>query len=213
VTPRVLIADDHPPTRAGVRSVLEANGFDVCAEAATAEEAVLAALREVPDICLLDIHMPGNGIAAAAAITDAHPHVAVVMLTVSDGDDDLFDALLAGAVGYLLKDTNPLRLPDALRGLLNGEAVLPRPLVAKLIAEFRDRSARRRLPLFGGRGVTLTSREWQILELLRDGLSTKEIATRLFISTATVRTHVVSIRRKLGAETRADAVKLLERSR
>jgi DNA-binding NarL/FixJ family response regulator len=210
VTPRVLIADDHPPTRAGVRSVLEANGFAVCAEAATAEEAVSAALREVPDICLVDIHMPGSGIAAAAAITDAQPNVAVVMLTVSDGDDDLFDALLAGAEGYLLKDTNPERLPVALRGLLNGEAVLPRPLVAKLIAEFRDRSARRRLPLMGGRGVTLTSREWQILELLRDGLSTKEIATRLFISTATVRTHVVSIRRKLGAETREDAVKLLE---
>jgi DNA-binding NarL/FixJ family response regulator len=211
MSPRVLVADDHPPTRAGVRSVLERDGFVICAEASSAQEAVDEALREVPDICLLDIHMPGSGIAAAAAITAALPHVAVVMLTVSDDDADLFDALQAGAAGYLLKNTNPARLPSALRGLMNGEAVLPRPLVAKLIAEFRDRSARRRLPIFGPRGVTLTSREWQVFELLREDVSTKEIAARLFISQATVRTHVASILRKLRASTRHEAVKLLER--
>jgi DNA-binding NarL/FixJ family response regulator len=211
MSPRVLVADDHPPTRAGVRSVLERDGFVICAEASSAQEAVEEALREVPDICLLDIHMPGSGIAAAAAITAALPHVAVVMLTVSDEDGDLFDALQAGAAGYLLKNTNPTRLPSALRGLMNGEAVLPRPLVAKLIAEFRDRSARRRLPIFGPRGVTLTSREWQVFELLREDVSTKEIAARLFISQATVRTHVASILRKLRASTRHEAVKLLER--
>jgi DNA-binding NarL/FixJ family response regulator len=211
MSPRVLVADDHPPTRAGVRSVLERDGFVICAEASSAQEAVDEALREVPDICLLDIHMPGSGIAAAAAITAALPHVAVVMLTVSDEDGDLFDALQAGAAGYLLKNTNPTRLPSALRGLMNGEAVLPRPLVAKLIAEFRDRSARRRLPIFGPRGVTLTSREWQVFELLREDVSTKEIAARLFISQATVRTHVASILRKLRASTRHEAVKLLER--
>jgi DNA-binding NarL/FixJ family response regulator len=211
MSPRVLVADDHPPTRAGVRSVLEQDGFVICAEASSAQEAVDEALREVPDICLLDIHMPGSGIAAAAAITAALPHVAVVMLTVSDEDGDLFDALQAGAAGYLLKNTNPARLPSALRGLMNGEAVLPRPLVAKLIAEFRDRSARRRLPIFGPRGVTLTSREWQVFELLREDVSTKEIAARLFISQATVRTHVASILRKLRASTRHEAVKLLER--
>jgi DNA-binding NarL/FixJ family response regulator len=208
---RVLVADDHPPTRAGVRAVLEQDGFVICAEASSAHEAVEEALREAPDICLLDIHMPGSGIAAAAAITEALPDVAVVMLTVSDDDADLFDALQAGAAGYLLKNTNPARLPSALRGLMNGEAVLPRPLVAKLIAEFRDRSARRRLPIFGPRGVTLTSREWQVFELLREGVSTKEIAARLFISQATVRTHVAAILRKLHAPTRQAAVKLLER--
>jgi DNA-binding NarL/FixJ family response regulator len=211
MSPRVLVADDHPPTRAGVRAVLEQDGFVICAEASSAHEAVEEALREAPDICLLDIHMPGSGIAAAAAITEALPDVAVVMLTVSDDDADLFDALQAGAAGYLLKNTNPARLPSALRGLMNGEAVLPRPLVAKLIAEFRDRSARRRLPIFGPRGVTLTSREWQVFELLREGVSTKEIAARLFISQATVRTHVAAILRKLRAPTREAAVKLLKR--
>lgn len=211
MSPRVLVADDHPPTRAGVRAVLEQDGFVICAEASSAHEAVEEALREAPDICLLDIHMPGSGIAAAAAITEALPNVAVVMLTVSDDDADLFDALQAGAAGYLLKNTNPARLPSALRGLMNGEAVLPRPLVAKLIAEFRDRSARRRLPIFGPRGVTLTSREWQVFELLREDVSTKEIAARLFISQATVRTHVAAILRKLRAPTREAAVKLLKR--
>jgi DNA-binding NarL/FixJ family response regulator len=211
MNPRVLVADDHPPTRAGVRAVLEENGFDVCAEACSADEAVAAALRETPDICLLDIHMPGSGIAAAGAITAALPDAAIVMLTVSDEDDDLFDAIQAGAAGYLLKDTNPARLPYALRGLLNGEAALPRPLVAKLIAEFRDQSARRRLPIFGAQGVKLTSREWQVLELLQEGLTTKEIGARLFISGPTVRTHVAAILRKLRVPTREAALKVLER--
>jgi DNA-binding NarL/FixJ family response regulator len=197
MNPRVLVADDHPPTRAGVRAVLEENGFDVCAEACSAEEAVAAALRETPDICLLDIHMPGSGIAAAGAITTALPDAAIVMLTVSDEDNDLFDAIQAGAAGYLLKDTNPARLP--------------RPLVAKLIAEFRDQSARRRLPIFGPRGVKLTSREWQVLELLQEGLTTKEIGARLFISGPTVRTHVAAILRKLRVPTREAALKVLER--
>jgi DNA-binding NarL/FixJ family response regulator len=142
--------------------------------------------------------MPGSGIAAAGAITTALPDAAIVMLTVSDEDNDLFDAIQAGAAGYLLKDTNPARLPHALRGLLNGEAALPRPLVAKLIAEFRDQSARRRLPIFGPRGVKLTSREWQVLELL-------------FISGPTVRTHVAAILRKLRVPTREAALKVLER--
>jgi two-component system nitrate/nitrite response regulator NarL len=207
--PCVLIADDHPPTRAGVRAALERDGFVVCAEVSTAEEAVAEALRTLPEICLLDIHMPGSGIAAAATIAEALPRTDVVMLTVSDGDDDLFDALQAGAAGYLLKDTNPARLGPALRGLLNGEALLPRPLVAKLIAEFRDQSARRRLPIFGPRGVQLTRREWQVLEFLRDGLTTREIAARLFVSRSTVRTHIAAILRKMDAPTREAALELL----
>jgi DNA-binding NarL/FixJ family response regulator len=208
--PRVLIADDHPPTRAGVRAALERDGFVVCAEVSTAQEAVDEALRTAPEICLLDIHMPGSGIAAAATIAEALPQTDVVMLTVSDGNDDLFDALQAGAAGYLLKDTNPARLGPALRGLLNGEALLPRPLVAKLIAEFRDQSARRRLPIFGPRGVQLTRREWQVLEFLRDGLTTREIAARLFVSRSTVRTHIAAILRKMDAPTREAALELLE---
>jgi DNA-binding NarL/FixJ family response regulator len=153
--------------------------------------------------------MPGGGISAAAEISSALPSTAIVMLTISQHDDDLFDALRAGAVGYLLKGTDPARLPHALRGVLEGQAAVPRPLVARVIAEFRDQSARRRVSVEGQRDVTLTNREWQILDLLRDGLTTKEIATRLYISRVTVRTHVSSILRKLGVPDREAAVRLI----
>ena len=206
--PRVLIADDHPPTRAGVRAALEPD-FEICGEAASASEAVETALRTSPDVCILDVHMPGGGIAAAAEIGSALPSAAVVMLTISQHDDDLFDALKAGALGYLLKGTDPGRLPHALRGVLEGQAAVPRSLVARVIAEFRDQSARRRLPLVGQRAVTLTNREWQVLDLLRDGLTTHDIATRLFISRVTVRTHVSSILRKLGVQDRQAAIRLV----
>ena len=208
---RVLIADDHPPTRAGVRLALEQGDFIVCGEAADASEAVAAARRERPDVCLLDIHMPGDGIRAAEAIARELPETAVVMLTVSRADDDLFDALRAGASGYLLKDIDPARLPLALHGVLAGEAALPRRLVALLIEEFRERRRRRRIPLLGRRSVELTDRESEVLDLMRDGSSTEEIAARLFISPVTVRTHVSAILRKLQVPTRAAAVELLDR--
>jgi DNA-binding NarL/FixJ family response regulator len=207
---RVLIADDHPPTRAGVRAALERDGFEVCAEAADARSAIEAARRERPDVCLLDIHMPGDGIYAAETIAHELPEAAVVMLTVSRTDADLFNALRAGAAGYLLKDIDPGRLPLALRGVLEGEAALPRRLVALLIEEFRERKRRRRIPLVGRRGVELTDREWEVLELMRQGLTTEEIATRLFISPVTVRTHVSAILRKLKVPTREAALELLE---
>lgn len=207
---RVVIADDHAPTRAGVRASLEHGGFEIVGEAADATMVVDVARQERPDVCLLDIHMPGSGIAAATRITDELPDTAVVMLTVSRNDDDLFDALRAGASGYLLKDTDPVRLPFALRGVLSGEAALPRTLVARLIDEFRDRGRYRRVPVLGARGAMLTSREWEVLELLREGLSTKEIAERLFLSPATIRSHVAAILRKLKVPDRAAAIRLLD---
>jgi DNA-binding NarL/FixJ family response regulator len=208
---RVLIADDHPPTRAGVRAALESGGFTVCAEAADAKQAIEAADRERPDVCVLDIHMPGDGIYAAETISRRLPEAAVVMLTVSRTDADLFNALRAGASGYLLKDIDPIRLPLALRGVLEGEAALPRRLVALLIEEFRERKRRRRIPLVGRRGVELTDREWEVLELMKQGQTTDEIATRLFISPVTVRTHVSAVLRKLHVTTREAALELLER--
>ena len=153
--------------------------------------------------------MPGNGIVAALEITSQLPKTAVVMLTVSRDDDDLFAALRAGAAGYLLKDTDPERLPMALLGVLRGEGALPRTLVARLVEEFRGRG-KRRLPLSGSRSVELTPREWQVLEGLRDGLSTEEISERLFVSQVTVRTHVSAILKKLKVPDRAAAIKLLE---
>jgi DNA-binding NarL/FixJ family response regulator len=207
---RILVADDHPPTRAGVRLALEGHGFAICAEVGDAPSAVAAALREQPDVCLLDIHMPGSGIAAAAEIASRLPQTAIVMLTVSRDDADLFDALRAGAAGYLLKDIDPVRLPLALQGVLAGEAALPRGLVARLVDEFHARSRRRRLLAGRARDAQLTEREWDVLELLRDGLATAEIAARLTIAPVTVRRHVSEILRKLRVPDRKAALRLLE---
>ena len=122
---RVLVADDHPLTRLGIRHAL-GDGFEVCAEADDAEAAVEAALREQPDICLLDVGMPGNGISAAARIAALLPRAAVVMISAARDDDTLLAALRAGAVGYLPKEMAFTRLPEALLGVLDGEAALPR---------------------------------------------------------------------------------------
>ena len=206
----MILADDHAPTRAGVRAALERAGFQVLAEVASADEAVEAAEREKPDVCLLDIHMPGNGISAAARIVHSDLQTAVVMLTVSRDDNDLFDALRAGALGYLLKDTDPDRLPYALRGVLEGEAALPRALVARVVDEFRERGHRRRLPIARTKGVELTSREWEVLDLMRENLTTSEIAERLFVSQVTVRSHIAAVLRKLRVPDRKAALKLLD---
>jgi DNA-binding NarL/FixJ family response regulator len=206
----VLVADDHPPTRAGVRLALENGGFSVCAEVGDAAAAVEAAVRFRPSICLLDIHMPGSGIAAADEIGMRVPEAAVVMLTVSQEDEDLFDALEAGAIGYLLKDTSPLRLPEALRAVLRGEAALPPHLVTKVVSEFRQRRRRRRVSLPGRKPVDLTDREREVLAMMRDGLTTAEMAERLFVAPVTVRTHVAAILRKLRVPDRRAAVELLE---
>jgi DNA-binding NarL/FixJ family response regulator len=203
-----VLADDHAPTRAGVRETLSQAGFTVCAEAADADGAIVAAMAERPDLCLLDIHMPGDGIRAAGEIHERCPATTIVMLTVSQDDADLFAALRAGAVGYLLKGTDPSRLPLALRGVMDGEAALPRSLVARLVDEFRTRGRRTRLSLKRTRGEELTRREWDVLDLLLDGLTTKEIADRLSVAPVTVRTHVSAVLRKLDAADREEIVRL-----
>jgi len=206
----VLIADDHARTRASVRAALEASGgFAVCGEAVDAPSAVTAASRQRPDVCLVDINMPGNGIAATRQIMASMPDTAVVILTVSRQDTDLFDALRAGASGYLLKDTAYDRLGTALRQVLAGEAVLPGSLVARLVEEFRDRE-HRRVAIGIDETARLTGREWDVLELMRSGLTTAGIADRLFISATTVRSHISSILRKLKVADREAAIRLLE---
>ena len=211
---RILLADDHPATRTGIRVALETGGFEVCAEAGDAEEAVQGALREEPDLCLLDVRMPGGGgIRAAAEISERVPSAAIVMLTVSLEESDLFDSLRAGADGYLLKDTDPDRLPFALQGVLDGEAALPRTLAARVIEEFRSRDGRRRLLLERRHGARLTAREWEVLEALRVGRSTAEMAEDLHVSPVTVRRHVSEIVRKLRVRDRAAAARLIERRR
>jgi DNA-binding NarL/FixJ family response regulator len=209
---RVLLADDHLPMRAEIRETLEQSGrFDVCAEAADGAAAVREAVEMLPDLCLLDIRMPGNGLAAAWEITSRLPATRVVMLTVSRNDNDLFAALRAGASGYLLKDVDIDRLLEALDGVLLGEPAISKELVARLVSEFRDRSARRRSVLAPAPvDEPLTSREWQVLDLLRQDHSTAQIAAELVLSQATVRSHVAAILRKLRVPDRAAAVRLLQ---
>ena len=205
---RLVMADDNARMRGRVRQALEAGGCIVCAEGATAAEAVALTLEHRPDVALLDINMPGNGITAAREITRSLPGTAVVMLTASAEDDDLFDSLRAGASGYLLKDTDPAKLVDALRGALNGEAAMSRRLVSKILEEFRSPAT----PRFVHRSRVaskLSPREWEVIELLGEGLSTEEVAGRLFLSPTTVRVHVSSVLRKLRVKDRESAFRLL----
>ncbi|HXG77023.1 MAG TPA: response regulator transcription factor [Gaiellaceae bacterium] len=135
--PTVLLADDHPLVRLSVREELEGAGFRVCAEAGTAGDAVEAAVRERPDLCLLDVSMPGSGLAAAAEIGRRLPATRVVMLTGSAREEDVLEAVRVGAVGYLLKEDDPARLPAALRDVLAGVPAFPRRLSLPVLAAAR----------------------------------------------------------------------------
>lgn len=136
--PTVLLADDHLHFRLALREDLEQAGFRVCAQAGTASEAIDAAVREDPDICLLDISMPGGGLHAAAQIHARLPSTKVVMLTASSSEDDVVEALRAGASGYLLKDDDPTRLAFALRDVLGGVPAFPRRLTRPLFDAARS---------------------------------------------------------------------------
>jgi DNA-binding NarL/FixJ family response regulator len=207
---RILIADDHAPTREDVRLALQDQPLmRVVAEAPDAFGAIDAAVRERPDLCLLDVHMPGSGIRATWEISARLPLARIVMLTVSPDDRDLFAALQAGASGYLLKDMDLARLPDALADVMAGRGALPRVLVPRLIDQFRDRGPRRRAVVGQGDEPPLTSREWQVLDLVRQELPTSEIARRLVLSPVTVRTHINSIVKKLGAADRRALLRTL----
>jgi DNA-binding NarL/FixJ family response regulator len=193
-----------------VRRALDADGrFSICSEVPDAAEAVRAAMRKQPDICLLDIRMPGSGLAAAWEIAARLPQAKIVMLTVSDEDTDLFTALRAGADGYLLKNMNMRRLPDALHGVFAGEAAMPRELVARVLERCHAREPRWRLLVTAGVSEgRLTSREWEVLALLARSHTTAEIAARLVLSASAVRAHITSIVRKLQVEDRAAAAEL-----
>jgi DNA-binding NarL/FixJ family response regulator len=210
---RVLVADDHAPTRADVRRVLDRDKrFEVCAEAADAAGAVQAALREKPDVCLLDLGMPGNGMSAVWEIAARTPETKIVILTVSDQEDSLFAALRAGASGYLPKTMSLGRLPETLDGVCHGEAAMPRTLMARVLERFRGREPRWRQAADAGQARwRLTSREWEVLDLLAQGRSTAEIAERLVISPSAVRVHIAAVVRKLHVPDRAAAVDLFRR--
>lgn len=207
---RVVIADGHAPTRGLFREALERSGIAVCGEARDAPGAVKAVCQHHPDVVLLDAHIAGDGIQAACEITENAPDTPVVMLAEFEDDFQLFAALEAGAAGYLLKDMDLNRLPDVLEAVLKGESALPRTLVSRVVEEFNARG--RALDLLVGRNPAdrLTSREWGVLELMRKDYTTAQIADELFVSRATVRTHVSAIMRKLHVTDRAAAVRLIE---
>lgn len=205
---RVVMADDHARLRAVIRRALEDGGCEVLGEGATAAEAVSLAVSHRPDVALLDIHMPGSGIHAAHEIARQVPDTAIVMLTQSAEDDDLFDSLRAGASGYLLKDTDPAALADALRGVLAGEGAMSPRLVAKIMDQFRAPTKRR----FGRStpaAAKLSAREWEVMQLLSQGLTTDDVAGRLFLSPTTVRVHVSTVLKKLRVQDRESAFRLL----
>jgi DNA-binding NarL/FixJ family response regulator len=206
--PRVLLADEHPAERRDLRDLLEEEGFEVCAEASDATNTIVAARRELPDLCLIAVLLPGGGIRAAAEIASHHPRAAIVMLTETDNRDHLLDSVRAGAVGYLRRDMDPQRVPAALRGVLRGEAAIPRDLTAALVKEFQARGRRRSVVGRAG-AAELTPREWEVAELLQDGVTTGYIAERLMVSPVTVRRHISSVLAKLGVANREEARALL----
>lgn len=206
----VVVAAPNPLTRFAIRRALEDGAFDICAEAEDAEDAVDAVLRERPDVCLLDLDIPGDAIAALSTIKSGAPSTAVVIVATPRDHPNLLTALCAGASGHIPEDIAPERLALALELALDGEIPLPRELLLTLIDQRSERGTRAHSALETEIGARLTNREWEVFELLREGLPTAEIARRLFVSRVTVRTHICSILKKLRVPDRESAIRLLK---
>ena len=196
-TIRLLIADDHPVVRDGLRGIFEASGeFEVAGEAANGREAVDRAAALRPDVVLMDLRMPElDGVSAIRALAERGVGARVLVLTTFDTDTDVLPAIKAGATGYLLKDSPPEELRRGVRAAARGEAVLSPSVATRLVGQVREPA---REPL--------SQRELDILGLIARGCSNREAAARLFISEATVKTHVLHIYAKLGVNDRAAAV-------
>lgn len=191
---RLLLADDHPPLRAGLAAIFQAQpDFQIVAEAGSGAEAIALAAVENPDVCVLDLRMPeGDGVETTRALVAHKPQARVLILTTYDHEEDIYRALEAGARGYVLKDTTSEELLTAVRQVHKGERYLP-PAIASRLAERIIRPA-------------LTPREMDVLRLVARGRSNKEIATAMFVTEETVKTHVKALFQKLGVHDRAEAV-------
>jgi two-component system NarL family response regulator len=204
---RVLVVDDHAVFRRGLQMVLEAEpDIEVVGEAGDGSEAVTMAANTAPDIVLLDVRMPRRGgIDACTAIKDAVPSVAIIMLTISDEEADLYDAIKAGAVGYLLKDIPIDEIATAVRAVRGGQSYISPSMASKLLTEFatmvRRDDERQQLP-----APKLTDREMEVLKLVAKGLNNRDIAKQLFISENTVKNHIRNILEKLQLHSRMEAV-------
>lgn len=200
-TIRVFIADDHPIVRRGIRDLLETEpGLTVVGEATNGQDAVSGVAASDPDVVLMDLVMPGlNGIEATRHIKNEQPDVKILVLTSFATDDKVFPAIKAGALGYLIKDTSPEALVQAIRQVYEGEPTLHPTIAQKVLAEITRPQPQSSIP------DPLTERELDVLKLLAQGLSNQEIAGRLVISVTTVYSHVSSILSKLHLATRTQA--------
>jgi two-component system NarL family response regulator len=205
---RVVIADSDCATRTGVKLALQEAGIDVCDEVASARDLIESVARLDPDVCLVDVGLPGGGITAASELAGTR-RPATIMLAEEVVEEDFRTAMRMGAAGFLPKNVSPSRLPAVVRSVLAGEPAVPRALVGMLLEDVRRRARRRQLVGRDHRAVDLTSREWEVLDLMRERLSTREIATRLSISDVTVRRHIGSVLKKLRVGSRAAAIELL----
>jgi len=204
----VLLADPQPLSRAGLKTVLEKAGIEVVAEASDAAGAVAAAERHHPSVCIVDASLPGGGIVVVRRIADRAPGTLVVVIAPVVAPEGLLAAVRAGASGYVPKTATGKGLVRAVEAVLAGQAAIPRAAVASLIQEFRGGG--RQQTSVGGLPVSLTAREAQVLELLRDGLTTQQIARELGVSPVTVRRHLGAIAAKAGKPGRADLIRLVD---
>jgi len=208
VTVGVLLADDQAMVRTGFRMILESDpGIGVVGEAANGEQATASARRLRPDVVLMDIQMPGgDGLEATRRITaDPELHSRVVILTTFERDEYVFEALQAGASGFLIKNAPPEELLHAVRVVADGDALLAPSVTRRIIEQFTQARAD---PQLGARLESLTHRELEVLRLLAGGKSNAELAADLFVTEGTIKTHVSSLLSKLGLRDRVQAVVL-----
>ena len=211
---RVLVADDHALYRRGLEMVLgQEDDIEIVGEAADGAEAIRRAEELLPDIVLMDIRMPRrSGIEACTAIKDVVPSTKIVILTISDEESDLYEAVRAGANGYLLKDVPGEQIADGIRAVVGGQSLISPSMASKLLSEFatmiKKNEERPQLPV-----PRLTDRELQVLKLVARGMANRDIAGELFISENTVKNHVRNILEKLQLHSRMEAVVYAVRER
>ncbi len=205
---RILIADDHPLFRDGLRSLLEARGIDVVGEARNGREAVEQARRLRPDVLLMDLNMPElDGLVATRVLSTQQPEVKVVILTASEDDADLFEAIKSGAQGYIFKNLDSGEFFRLLDGVARGEPALTPSLAKRLLGEFARPSPQSRSTTDEQDAQALTEREQEVLQLLVQGVtSNRDLAERLIVSENTVKYHLRNILDKLHVQNRAQVV-------
>ncbi len=202
---RVLICDDHALFRRGLVMVLSSeDDIEVAAEAEDGLDAVRKAEEHAPDVVLMDVRMPKlSGIEATRAIAESVPTTKIIMLTVSDEEDDLYEAVKAGAAGYLLKEISIEEVAEAIRAVVTGQSLISPSMASKLLTEFSNLAKQAEQKMIVPR---LTERETQVLRLVAKGLSNREIGEELFISENTVKNHVRNMLEKLHLHSRMEAV-------